>query len=59
MMQIQDIVLRNVRDPIAKRNIARELIALAQGHSPLSAVSEPIGDTIETETAIEIKLKEG
>jgi len=59
MMQIQDIVLRNVRDPIAKRNIARELIALAQGHSPLTTVSEPNGDTIETETAIEIKLKEG
>lgn len=59
MMQIQDIVLRNVRDPIAKRNIARELIALAQGHSPLTAVREPNSDTIETETVVEITPKEG
>jgi len=59
MMQIQDIVLRNVRDPIAKRNIARELIALAQGHSPLTAISEPTNATIDSETAIEIKVKEG
>ena len=59
MMQIQDIVLRNVRDPIAKRNIARELIALAQGHSPLTAVHEPNDDSIETETVIELTPKEG
>jgi len=52
-------VLRNVRDPIAKRNIARELIALAQGHSPLTAISEPTNATIDSETAIEIKVKEG
>lgn len=59
MMQIQDIVLRNVRDPIAKRNIARELIALAQGHSPLTAVSEPNNDMMEEETVIELTPKEG
>jgi len=59
MMNIQDIVLRNVRDPIIKRNIARELIALAQGHSPLSAIPEPTDDSIESETVIEIVPKEG
>lgn len=59
MMQIQDIVLRNVRDPIAKRNIARELIALAQGHSPLTAVHEPNSDSIDAETVVEITPKEG
>ena len=59
MMQIQDIVLRNVRDPIAKRNIARELIALAQGHSPLTSIPEPNSDTIDGETVIEIQPKEG
>lgn len=59
MMQIQDIVLRNVRDPIAKRNIARELIALAQGHSPLTAVREPNSDIMDAETVIEITPKEG
>jgi|TARA_R110000796_G_scaffold29853_1_gene80157 hypothetical protein len=59
MMQIQDIVLRNVRDPIVKRNIARELIALAQGHSPLTSIPEPNGDTIDLETVIEIQPKEG
>jgi hypothetical protein len=59
MMQIQDIVLRNVRDPIVKRNIARELIALAQGHSPLTSIPEPNGDTIDIETVIEIQPKEG
>jgi hypothetical protein len=59
MMQIQDIVLRNVRDPIVKRNIARELIALAQGHSPLTSSPEPNDDTIDGETVIEIRPKEG
>ena len=59
MMQIQDIVLRNVRDPIAKRNIARELIALAQGHSHLTSIPEPNSDTIDGETVIEIQPKEG
>jgi len=60
MMQIQDIVLRNVRDPIVKRNIARELVALAQGHSPLSAIPEPTDDNIEGETVtIEVIPNEG
>lgn len=59
MMQIQDIVLRNVRDPITKRNIARELVALAQGHSPLTAVKEPNDDIMEAETVIEVIPNEG
>lgn len=60
MMQIQDIVLRNVRDPITKRNIARELVALAQGHSPLTAVKEPNDDIMDAETVtIEVIPNEG
>lgn len=60
MMQIQDIVLRNVRDPITKRNIARELVALAQGHSPLTAVKEPNDGNMEPETVtIEVIPNEG
>lgn len=58
MLAIQDIILRHVRDPIVKRNIARELVALAQGHSPMSAIPEPVSDdTINGETVIEIELK--
>jgi hypothetical protein len=41
LMQVQDIILRHVLDPIVKRNIARELIALAQGQSPIGVISEP------------------
>jgi hypothetical protein len=41
LMQISDIVQRHVLDPIVKRNIARELIALAQGQSPIGVISEP------------------
>ena len=50
MMQVQDVILRHVREPEIKRNIARELIALANGQSPLAALPEPVSDTIEVET---------
>jgi hypothetical protein len=55
LMHVQDIILRHVRDPITKRNIARELVALAQGHSPLAVIPEPVEDGIlPSETTIEI-----
>lgn len=55
LMQVQDIVLRNVRDPITKRNIGRELMALAQGNSPASVIPEPQSDAILVdETIIDI-----
>lgn len=41
LMQVQDLILRYVPDPIAKRNIARELIALAQGQSQYGVIPEP------------------
>jgi hypothetical protein len=50
LMQVQDIILRHVLDPAMKRNIARELIALASGQSHFGAVSEPVGDSIAIET---------
>jgi hypothetical protein len=52
MMQVQDVILRHVRDPEVKRNIARELIAIANGQSPHAALPEPVSATIETETEI-------
>jgi len=55
LMQVQDIILRHVRDPITKRNIARELVALATGNSPATVVPEPVSDAILTsETVIDI-----
>jgi len=50
LMQVQDIILRHVLDPATKRNIARELIALASGQSHFGAVAEPVGASIEIET---------
>ena len=50
LMQVQDIILRHVLDPAMKRNIARELIALASGQSHFGAVSEPVSDSIAIET---------
>ncbi len=54
LMQVQDIIMRHVLDPAVKRNIARELIALASGQSHLAALPEPTpttdSDTIEAET---------
>ncbi len=52
MMKVQDVILRHVRDPEVKRNIARELIAIANGQSPLSALPEPVSDTINVEAEI-------
>jgi hypothetical protein len=55
LLQVQDIVLRHVRDPITKRNIGRELMALAQGNSPMTVIPEPQPDDIlVSETTIEI-----
>lgn len=47
LMQVQDIILRHVREPEVRRNIARELIALASGQSHLAALPEPVRDTID------------
>lgn len=55
LMMVQDIVLRHVRDPITKRNIGRELMALAQGNSPASVIAEPYPDAIlASETVIDV-----
>jgi hypothetical protein len=55
LLQVQDIVLRHVLDPVVKRNIARELIALASGQSHLGVVSEPVHSgsiELDSETTI-------
>lgn len=52
MMQVQDVILRHVREPEIKRNIARELIAIANGQSPMAALPEPVSDTIDIEAEI-------
>lgn len=53
LMQVQDIILRHVTDAAVKRNIARELIALASGQSHFTALPEPTpttdSDTITVE----------
>lgn len=55
LLQVQDIVLRHVRDPITKRNIGRELVALAAGSGPLSVIPEPQPDDIlVSETVVEV-----
>lgn len=46
LMQVQDIILRHVLDPATKRNIARELIALAQGQSHFAALPEPASNSV-------------
>lgn len=57
LMQVQDIILRHVLDPVVKRNIARELIALASGQSHFAALPEPASNSIElaSETTITIE----
>lgn len=50
LMQVQDIILRHVLDPAVKRNIARELIALASGQSHFAALPEPASASIEVES---------
>ena len=52
MMQVQDVILRHVREPEIKRNIARELIAIANGQSPMAAIPEPASATIEVEAEV-------
>lgn len=55
LMQVQDIILRHVRDPITKRNIGRELVALAQGQSPSTVIPEPQeGAILPNETVIDV-----
>lgn len=55
LLLVQDIVLRHVRDPITKRNIGRELMALAQGNSPSTVIAEPVPDAIlASETVIDV-----
>jgi hypothetical protein len=56
LLQVQDIVLRHVLDPVVKRNIARELIALASGQSHLGVVAEPVQNSIELDAETTIVL---
>lgn len=56
LMQIQDIVVRHVLDPVVKRNIARELIALASGQSHLSALPEPASNSVELDAETTIVI---
>ena len=59
LLAVQDIVLKHVRDPITKRNIARELMALAQGQHSSTVIPEPMPDAImANETTIEITAKD-
>ena len=59
LLAVQDIVLKHVRDPITKRNIGRELIAMAQGNSSATVIPEPMPDDIMAEeTTIEITPKD-
>lgn len=59
LLAVQDIVLKHVRDPITKRNIARELMALAQGQHSSTVIPEPMPDAImSNETTIEITAKD-
>jgi hypothetical protein len=51
LLQVQDIIMKHVREPEVKRNIARELIALASGQSTLAVVAEPVYDTIVVEAS--------
>jgi hypothetical protein len=59
LLAVQDIVLKHVRDPITKRNIGRELMAMAQGNSSATVIPEPMPDDIMAEeTTIEITPKD-
>lgn len=59
LLAVQDIVLKHVRDPITKRNIGRELMALAQGNPSSTVIPEPMPDAImANETTIDISLKD-
>lgn len=59
LLAVQDIVLKHVRDPITKRNIGRELMAMAQGQHSSTVIPEPMPDAImANETTIEITTKD-
>lgn len=59
LLAVQDIVLKHVRDPITKRNIGRELMAMAQGQHSSTVIPEPMPDDImANETTIEITPKD-
>ena len=59
LLAIQEIIQKHVRDPITRRNVARELMALAQGNPGHSVIPEPVPDDImATETTIEISTKD-
>lgn len=59
LLAVQDIILKHVRDPITKRNIGRELMALAQGNPSSTVIPEPMPDAIMVEeTTIDISLKD-
>ena len=59
LLAVQDIVLKHVRDPITKRNIGRELIALSQGQNSSTVISEPMPDDIMAEeTTLDISKQE-
>lgn len=59
LLAVQDIVLKHVRDPITKRNIGRELMAMAQGQHSSTVIPEPLPDAIMAEeTTIELPVKD-
>ena len=59
LLAMQEIIQKHVRDPITRRNIARELISLAQGNSSSTVIPEPMPDAIMAEeTTVEINTKD-
>ena len=59
LLAVPDIVLKHVRDPITKRNIGRELMAMAQGQHSSTVIPEPMPDAIMSEeTTIELPVKD-
>jgi hypothetical protein len=59
LIAMQYIIQKHVRDPITRRNIARELISLAQGNSSSTVIPEPMPDAIMSEeTTVEINTKD-
>jgi len=59
LISVQEIIQKHVRDPITKRNVGRELMALAQGQNGAGTIPEPMPAAImESETTIDISLKD-
>jgi hypothetical protein len=59
LISVQEIIQKHVRDPITKRNVGRELMALAQGQNGAGTIPEPMPDAImDSETTIDISLKD-